>query len=57
MKSANSSASTIYIQNSIALGESTLHPIYPEQHQTKVGLKLHKYGLKQPLPVLDGRFR
>ena len=40
--------------NSIAFGKSTSQRIYPKQHTPKIGWKLHKYGLKRALHILDG---
>ena len=43
--------------NSIAFGKSTSLRICPEQHTAQIGWKLHEYGLKYALHVLDGHFR
>ena len=48
---------TLLGTNSIAFGKSTSQRIYPKQHTPKIGLKLHKYGLKHALHILDGHFR
>ena len=45
------------MSNSIAFGKSTSQRIYPKQHTPKKGGKLHKYGLKYALHILDGNFR
>ena len=44
-------------KDTIAFGKSTSQRIYPKQQTPKIGWKLHKYGLKHALHILDGHFR
>ena len=44
-------------KNSIAFDKSTSQRIYPKPHTPKIGYKLHKYGLKHALHILDSHFR
>ena len=36
--------------------EAIYQTIYPKQHKPKIGYKLHQYGLKHALHILDGHF-